>query len=267
MHLLSWGLPIYIGIMVDGKTIQTNREERDYGSGMQNLRVPIPQKEFEDIWKWIVDKHRRTRDEQHEKLREERRPDPGNPILNQLDENVRKELSEHTFELLGYSPLTFVIAHNTKKQILHGRINIMLIVMIMTIILLHHHYLASTTVPQTFLVQRVSYDSVIINAIPTKIIKYEDPTNIETKYEIEFETPLNYSFHVEPKSIKDILEILKQKALVYKLRAAEEALPAILNAYQRDGKVIVKKEVETPGFYLVNGKIFANKIGDIDYSI
>ena len=79
-----------------------NRAERNCGIGIRKLQVPKPQKEFDDVWKWIVDKHRRTRDEQHEKLREERRPDPGNPILNQLDENVRKELSEHTFEILGY---------------------------------------------------------------------------------------------------------------------------------------------------------------------
>ncbi len=189
----------------------------------------------------------------------------GNPILSQLKDNVRKELSENTFEILGYDPLTFVIAHNTKKQILHGKINI-----------INSNdnndnytatssslFLASTTVSKTTSIQRVSYDSVIINAIPTKIIKYEDPTSIETKYEIEFETPLDYDFHVEPKSIKEILEILKQKALVYKVRTAEEVLPATLNAYQRDGKVIVKREVETAGFYLVNGKICANKIGDV----
>ena len=186
----------------------------------------------------------------------------GNPILNQLNENVKKELSEHTFEILGYDPLTFVIAHNTKKQILHGKVNT-------TNSNNDDNYtnssssLASITVSKPTLIQRVSYDSVVINSIPIKIIKYEDRTSIETKYEIEFETALGYSFHVEPKSIKDILEILKQKALVYKVRAAEEALPATLNAYQRDGKVIVKREVETPGFYLVNGKICANKIGDI----
>ena len=188
----------------------------------------------------------------------------GNTILNQLNDNVRKELSEHTFEILGYDPLTFVIAHNTKKQILHGKINI-----INSndnndnYIATSSSSLASITVSKTALSQRVSYDSVIINAIPLKITKYEDPTSIETKYEIEFETALNYSFRVEPKSIREILEILKQKALVYKVRAAEEVLPATLNAYQRDGKVIVKREVETPGFYLVNGKICANKIGDV----
>jgi hypothetical protein len=187
----------------------------------------------------------------------------GNPILNQLKDNVRKELSEHTFEILGYDPLMFVIAHNTKKQILHGKINITNNNDNDNYTATSSSFLASTTISKTTLIQRISYDSVIINAIPIKIIKYEDPTSIETKYEIEFETALNYSFHVEPKSIKDILEILKQKALVYKIRAAEEVLPAILNAYQRDGKVVVKKEVETPGFYFVNGKIYANKIGDI----
>ena len=135
----------------------------------------------------------------------------GNPIINQLNENVKKELFEHTFEILGYDPLTFVIAHNTKKQILHGKVNT-------TNSNNDDNYttssssLTSITISKTTLIQRVSYDSVIINAIPIKIIKYEDPTSIETKYEMEFETALNYSLHVEPKSIKDILEILKTKS-------------------------------------------------------
>jgi hypothetical protein len=73
---------------------------------------------------------------------------------------------------------------------------------------------------------------------------------------------LGYNIHVGSKTIKDILEELKLKGLVYKIRVAEEALPAILNAFQRDGKVVVKREVETPGFYLVNGKIVPNKIVD-----
>jgi hypothetical protein len=42
---------------------------------------------------------------------------------------------------------------------------------------------------------------------------------------------------------------------VYKTKAAEEALPAILNAYYRENKMIIKSELETPGFYLENDKI------------
>jgi hypothetical protein len=184
----------------------------------------------------------------------------GNPIFHQLDENVRKELSNHIFEIINYSPLTFVIANRNKKQILHGKIyysnndfesqNS------------HTRNNISLAITQTTSTQSVRYDLVIMNAIPTKIIKYEDPTNIETKYEVDFETPLGGIIHIEPKSIKDILEELKLNGLVYKIRAAEEALPAILNAFQRDGRVIIKREVEAPGFYLVGDKIVPNKIED-----
>ena len=183
----------------------------------------------------------------------------GNPVLNQLSEDIRRELSYHTFEIMSYVPTTFVIAHNTKKQIVHGRINF------------HKNdqknngnynqdFSTSIVVSQCTSTQLLCYESVIINAIPTKITKYEDPTNIETKYEIDLESPLGDNIHIEPKPIREILEELKLKGLVYKLRTAEEALPAILNAFQRDGKVVVKREVETPGFYLVNGNVVANKI-------
>ena len=85
----------------------------------------------------------------------------GNPVLNQSDENVRKELSNHVFEIMSYSPLTFVIAHRNKKQILHGRIysnndsenqnN-------------HVQNNNSLTISQTTSTQFVRYSSVIINA-------------------------------------------------------------------------------------------------------
>jgi hypothetical protein len=35
----------------------------------QHCNPPLPDKEFEDIWKWIVSTHRRSRDEEHQKLR------------------------------------------------------------------------------------------------------------------------------------------------------------------------------------------------------
>jgi P4 family phage/plasmid primase-like protien len=66
------------------------------------LAVPKPEKEFEDIWKWIVDKHRLTRDKQHEKLREERRREQTAQTNNQgivlnLTERV---MTEFTFKTM-----------------------------------------------------------------------------------------------------------------------------------------------------------------------
>ena len=45
---------------------------------------------------------------------------------------------------------------------------------------------------------------IIINAIPRKIIRYENPAavGIEIKYEIEFETPTGQIFKTEPKTSK-----------------------------------------------------------------
>ena len=46
-----------------------------------------------------------------------------NPILEQLDDNIIRQLSRHTFEIVRYSPIAFIIAHSDKKQILHGKIS------------------------------------------------------------------------------------------------------------------------------------------------
>jgi hypothetical protein len=34
---------------------------------------PLPEKEFDDIWKWIIEHHRKQRDQQHQQLEDKRR--------------------------------------------------------------------------------------------------------------------------------------------------------------------------------------------------
>ena len=48
---------------------------------------------------------------------------------------------------------------------------------------------------------------------------------------------------------------LRARGLVYNIRYAEQKLAAILNAYQKEGKVAFNREIETPGFYLIDGKV------------
>ena len=167
-----------------------------------------------------------------------------NPILSQLDNTVAQELSKHSFEVVCYSPFNFVIAHSEKKQILSGTINT-----------------AKRTEDneKSEPIQYVQYGNVIIDAVPNKITRYENPSSIEIKYEIEFETPTGQILKIQPANLEEILGYLKINGLVYKVRAAEEALPAILNAYYREGKMTVKREIETPGFYLIDNKIEAYK--------
>ena len=133
-----------------------------------------------------------------------------NPILSQLDSTVAQELSKHSFEVVCYSPFNFVIAHSDKKQILSGTIN---------------SAKRTEDNEKSEPMQYVQYGNVIIDAVPIRVTKYENPATIETKYEIEFETPRGQILKIEPKTIEGILSELRSKALVYKLRIAEEALP------------------------------------------
>ena len=45
-----------------------------------------------------------------------------NPILMQLQDHIRQELQPHTVEIICYTPLTFVVAHTHKKQILYAKV-------------------------------------------------------------------------------------------------------------------------------------------------
>ena len=49
--------------------------------------------------------------------------------------------------------------------------------------------------------------------------------------------------------------MLRDRALILISRGASEALSAIINAFAKDEKIIVDKEVNTPGFYFVEGRV------------
>jgi hypothetical protein len=40
----------------------------------------------------------------------------------QLQDHIRQELHPHTVEIICYTPLTFVVAHTCKKQILYAKV-------------------------------------------------------------------------------------------------------------------------------------------------
>jgi len=103
---------------------------------------------------------------------------------------------------------------------------------------------------------QIMYETIVINAIPVKITKYQSPiTTTTTKYDIVFESPTSITLVTGPATIEEILSLLRSNGFVYDFRAAEKVLPAILSGYYRDNKMEVRSELETPGFYLIDGKI------------
>ncbi|MGH9979458.1 MAG: hypothetical protein ACRD8Z_27015, partial [Nitrososphaeraceae archaeon] len=139
-----------------------------------------------------------------------------------------------------YSPPTFIVAHAVKKQILTCK----------TV-----RYPNATDSS----LESLRYGDVIINALPTKIVRYENPLNNNIiKYQIEFISPTGESFTTKPKTPIEIVSELRMRSSVYKPRVAEEALNAILNGAQRDRKISTVQQIDTPGFYYVDGKIVSS---------
>ena len=146
-----------------------------------------------------------------------------NPVLSQLTENIRDDLSGHIFETVCYDPLTLVVAHAVKKQILTCRTP---------------RYIPSDMMEYNKL-DNLKHGDVIINTAPVKIVRYENPLNNQIKYKIDFETPIGHSFTISPSTVEDMIKELRMRGVVYKPRVVEEAINAVLNGAQRNNKVSV----------------------------
>ena len=170
-------------------------------------------------------------------------------ILDQLHENIRNELSDHIFGIISYSPLKFIIAHKVHKQILYSNIkknnkdnknnNT------------DFGFYVETDVPS------LNLSKIIINAIPTEITKHEDSLgfNTQNRYTIKFETSSGKILVIKTKTIDEIISELKSNALIFLEYKALEALSIIIQAFEKNNKIKIDRDIITPGFYLVDNKI------------
>jgi hypothetical protein len=107
----------------------------------------------------------------------------------------------------------------------------------------------------------VKFGEVIINAVPESIIRYINPlNNTNIKHKIVFATPTGETFATQPKTTEEIVSELNKRGLTYKPRIAEESLNAVINGAHRAHKITIRREIETPGLYLVDGKIVGSNI-------
>ena len=175
-------------------------------------------------------------------------------IWNQLHENIRNELSDQIFGIISYSPLKFIIAHKTHKQILYSNIK------------KKNNNNKDTKNNGTEFgfhseteanVPSLNLSKIIINAIPIEITKREDALgfNTQQKYTIKFETPSGKILVIKTKTIEEIIYELKSKALLFLEYKALEALSIIIQAFEKKGRIKIDKDVVTSGFYLVDNKI------------
>jgi len=103
----------------------------------------------------------------------------------------------------------------------------------------------------------IVYKEIIAECCPTKVVVYEDPLGGLRKFEIEFIGMLNKT--IGPAELDVIVNRLKADAVVKHQRLIYDALSSIILAFIRHGKAEIRRELEKPGFYYIDGEIKAVK--------
>jgi len=105
---------------------------------------------------------------------------------------------------------------------------------------------------------KLVYKERVAVVAPTKLIVYENPIGGIRKYQAVFEgATLRKPLVVGPALIEEIADRLRAEGLVYHNRLINDVLNAIVNAFIKRGRAEIKAEIESPGFYIVDGKLVA----------
>ncbi|MEM4903127.1 MAG: hypothetical protein QXK25_06650 [Ignisphaera sp.] len=95
---------------------------------------------------------------------------------------------------------------------------------------------------------------------PTKVTVYSNPIGGITKYEVVFEgQTLRKPLVIGPATIDEICDRIVAEGLVYHRKLVYDVLSAIIQAFVRKNKAEIKTEIESPGFYWVDGKVVSVK--------
>lgn len=170
-------------------------------------------------------------------------------ILNQLQPQVREELSKHVWEIISYNPPKFLVAHSAYKQIVFATLKEENIKRLNNI-----ENALENKINET--IYSLNFSRIVIGAIPIEVTLNKNPLGLfDHKYTIKFATQSNDSFTIGPKTIDEIITYLKDRSLIYLSTKATEALSIMIGAFERNGQLIVKNDVDTPGFYFIDGRI------------
>ncbi|MEM4976512.1 MAG: hypothetical protein QXT64_04225, partial [Desulfurococcaceae archaeon] len=100
------------------------------------------------------------------------------------------------------------------------------------------------------------YKERVAVVCPTRVVVYSNPIGGVTKYEVVFEgATLQRPLVVGPALVDEIADRLAIEGLVYHRKLICDTLSAIIQAFIRKGKAEIKTEIESPGFYLVDGRL------------
>jgi len=103
---------------------------------------------------------------------------------------------------------------------------------------------------------KLVYMERITIGAPTSIEVFVNPLGGVTKFKVKWEAPTRPSpIIIGPAYFQDVIDRLSIEGLVVNKRLVSDVLSALFNAYIRKGKAVMRTELDSEGFYYVDGRI------------
>ena len=204
------------------------RFERVWNWHIDHCKPPRPREEFDRLCEWTTSKFRATRDEMHDKIRDERsREQAGQEFdkeytFSMYHENVRTSLDGNMWTEIGKNPVKWIITDSKMKVIHKAR-----------------QSTYETAVngdkndQETVKVYRLSIENIIIRCIPVSVILHESPLdflNVQTDYTVQFKDTIGKTFTLTRKGLTQVMDYLKDNGYVISGFGAAESTIGYYNS-------------------------------------
>jgi hypothetical protein len=105
---------------------------------------------------------------------------------------------------------------------------------------------------------RFVYKERVAIGAPTEVVVYVNPIGGITKYQVRWEAQTRpRPLIIGPCLLEEVVDRLKAEGLITCSRLASDVIVAVVEGFMRRGRATVKTELETPGFYYLDGKLVA----------
>lgn len=161
-------------------------------------------------------------------------------IGKQIPQEILTQLGNDVYKIVNYDPTVFIIAHEGTKQIIRA------------VVKKSQHENKDNVIISYNLV----WKNAIIDAIPIKVVKNDNPLDGTITYKITFAYQgSNKPFTIGAGTIGHITDELQNRARLLKKAEAADALTAILIKYENMEIAEINDKIPTPGYYWIDGKI------------
>ena len=108
---------------------------------------------------------------------------------------------------------------------------------------------------------KLVYKERVVIGAPTEVVVYINPIGGITKYQVRWEASTRPKpLVIGPCLLEEVIDRLKAEGLVTHSRLVNDVIPAIVEGFIRRGKAEIKTEIESPGFYYLDGKVVGVKV-------